>query len=73
MLESLGVQFIVDRLFWPETSLLEAVGHHEPHVDALRDRLSSTISQAIIPTLAFAQQYTPYLDLINLDIKSYIE
>ncbi len=65
-------QFIVDKLFWPETLLLEAVGQHEPQVDALRERMSTNISAAIIPAKAYAQQYIPYLDLINLDIKVYI-
>lgn len=66
-------QYIVDKLFWPETQLLEAVGHHEPQVDQLRDRMSKAISQAIIPVVAYSQQYVAYLDLMNLDIKTYIE
>ncbi len=67
------LQFIVDKLFWPETALLEAVGLHEPQVDTLRDKISSTISAAIIPMKAYAQQYMPYLDLMNLDIDAYIK
>ncbi len=67
------MQFIVDKLFWPETALLEAVGQHEPQVDALRDKLSATISVAVIPMRAYSQQYMPYLDLMNLDIDAYVK
>ena len=66
-------QYIVDKLFWPETPLLEAVGLHEPHVDRLRERVGHAISQSLIPLLAYCQQYQPYVDLMNLNIKTYIE
>lgn len=67
------LKYILDGLFWPEVTLLEAVGKHEPHVELLRERMSCAIEQAIIPLVAFSQQYVPYLDLINLNVKSYIE
>ena len=66
-------QYIVDKLFWPETPLLEAVGLHEPDVDCLRERVGHAISQSLIPLLAYCQQYQPYVDLMNLNIKTYIE
>lgn len=66
-------QYILDKLFWPETPLLEAVGQHEPQVERMRERMSQAIQQAIIPLVAFSQQYVPYLDLMNLNVKSYIE
>ena len=55
------------------TPLLEAVGLHEPHVDRLRERVGHAISQSLIPLLAYCQQYQPYVDLMNLNIKTYIE
>ena len=64
---------MVDKLFWPETHLLEAVGLHEPTVEAMRDAVGLAITQALVPLRAYSKQYTPYLDLINLDIKTYIE
>ena len=67
------LQYIVDKLFWPGTPLLEAVGRHEPQVDQLRERLAGCVRHALTPLLAYAQQYNPYLELANLDIKSYIE
>ena len=66
-------QYILDKLFWPEVILLEAVGQHEPQVEAMRERMSQAIRQAIIPLVAFSQQYVPYLDLVNLNVKAYIE
>ena len=72
MLHSL-LQYILDKLFWPEVPLLEAVGQHELQVEAMRERVCLAIQQAIIPLEAFSQQYVPYLDLINLNVKAYIE
>ena len=66
-------QYILDKLFWPESPLLEAVGQREPQVEVMRERVCHAIQQAIIPLAAFSQQYTPYLDLINLNVKAYIE
>ena len=66
------MQYIVDRLFWPETPLLEAVGLHEPVVEAMRGRISLAIAQALLPLRAYAECYRPYLELGNLDIKAYI-
>ena len=67
------LQYILDKLFWPEVPLLEAVGQHEPQVEVMREHVCCAIQQAIIPLAAFSQQYVPYLDLINLNVKSYIE
>ena len=66
-------QYVVDKLFWPVTPLLESVGQHEPQVDALRERVGTAITQSLIPLLAYARQYEQYLELMNLDIKAYIE
>ena len=66
-------QYVVDKLFWPVTPLLESVGQHEPHTHHLRTRVDTAIIQSLIPLMAYAKQYEQYLDLINLDIKSYIE
>ena len=66
-------QYVVDKLFWPVTPLLESVGQHEPQINALRVRVEKAITQALIPLLAYATQYEQYLELINLDIKTYIE
>jgi len=63
----------VDKLYWPETPLLEAVGLHEPHVDRLRGRVGHAITQALIPLMAYCQQYHPYVDHMNLNIMTYIE
>lgn len=54
-------------------TLLEAVGQHEPQVDAMREHVCHAIEQSIIPLAAYSQQYVPYLDLINLNVKAYIE
>ena len=67
------LQFIVDKLFWPVTPLLESVGQHEPHVEKLRERLRQAIVQAVIALVAYAVQYEPYLGLINLDIASFVQ
>ena len=66
-------QYILDQLFWPTTPLLEAVGQHEPQVEALRERLRYLIRQSLIPLEEYALQYTGYLDLMNLDIKAFVE
>ena len=62
----------MDKLFWPETPLLEAVGLHEPAVEAMRARVALAITQALVPLRAYAECYRPYLDVINLDIKDYV-
>lgn len=67
------LQYILDKLFWPVTPLLEAVGQHEPQVDRFRDRLSYLIKQSLIPLEEYALQYSCYLDLINLDIKAFVQ
>ena len=61
-----------DKIFWPETPLLESVGQHEPQIDRLRCRVETATRQSIIPLLAYARQYDQYLELMNLDIKTYI-
>ena len=63
---------MVDKLFWPETPLLESVGQHEPQIDQLRSRVERATSQSLIPLLAYARQYEQYLELMNLDIKAYV-
>ncbi len=66
-------QFIVDKLFWPVTALLESVGLHEPPVDSMREQVCRNISQALIPLAAYSRKYESYLELMNLDIKTYIQ
>ena len=65
-------QYVVDKLFWPETTLLESVGQHEPQVERQRARVERAISQSLIPLLAYAKQYEKHLELMNLDISSFI-
>jgi len=67
------MQYILDKLFWPTTSLLEAVGQKEPQIDALRKQLKHFMYQSLIPVEEYAQQYSIYVELINLDVKSYVE
>lgn len=69
----LALMYILDKLFWPITPFLEAVGQHEPQVDTLRERLILLIRQSIIPLEQYAEQYACHLDLINLDIKGFIQ
>ncbi len=66
-------QYIVAKLFWPVTALLESVGLHEPPVDSRRERVCRNITQSLIPLAAYARKYQPYLELMNLDIKAYIQ
>jgi dynein heavy chain len=65
-------KYVVDKIFWPETPLLESVGQHEPQIDRLRCRVETATRQSLIPLLAYARQYDQYLELMNLDIKTYI-
>lgn len=68
------IQYILDKLFWPEVTFLEAVGQHESQVERMREKMYQAVEQAIIPLVAFSQQYNPYyLDLMNLNVKAYIE
>lgn len=66
------MQFIVDKLFWPVTYLLESVGAHEPQVDKIRDKICYLTQQAIIPLKAYAVKFEPHLELLNRDIKEFI-
>ena len=60
-------------MFWPTTPLLEAVGQNEPQIEALRIQLRHYMLQSLIPVEEYAQQYTIYVELMNLDVKSYVE
>ena len=62
-----------DKLFWPETPLLESVGAHEPQVDSLRDSMTSAMQCALIPLKAYAAMFEPHLELFNTNIKEYIQ
>ena len=60
-------------MFWPETSLLESVGLHEPVVDGMRESICHAITQAIVPLRAYCKQYEVYLDFMNLGVKDFIK
>ena len=66
-------QFVLDRIYWAETSLLESVGEHEPPVEELRDTIRLALNKALIPMKAYAVEYDKYLELMNLDINKYIK
>ena len=53
--------------------LLESVGQHEPQVDTLRNTLCSDLQHAVIPLMAYAKKFEPHLDLLNMDIKEYVQ
>ena len=65
---------VVDGKFWRgSAALLESVGAHEPHIDKMRESIRYYIRQAIIPLMAYAQQYEPHQALINLVTQEYIK
>ena len=68
-----SLQFLVEKLFWPETPLLESVGMHEPQVNALRMEMCQAINRALIPLRAYAIKFEPHLELMNMDIKLFIQ
>ena len=64
---------VVDGKFWRgSAALLESVGAREPHVNEMRESIRYYIRQAIIPLMAYARQYEPHQDLINLVTHEYI-
>ena len=42
-------------------------------MEELRQTVSSSIKKALIPMKAYAREYEPYLELINMDINLYIK
>lgn len=53
--------------------MLESVGQHEPQVEKMRERLRQAIVQALIALVAYSKQYEPYLELMNLDIATFVK
>ena len=70
---SFHLQFLVEKLFWPVTPLLESVGIHEPQVNVVRMELCQAINRALIPLRAYAIKFEPHLELMNMDIKLFIQ
>ena len=68
----LFTQHILENIFWSGTPLLESVGEHEPPVEDLRSTVRRAIQQALIPLKAYAKEYEKYLELINMDINTYV-
>ncbi|KAL3881803.1 hypothetical protein ACJMK2_028195, partial [Sinanodonta woodiana] len=66
-------KFILEKIFWSGTPLLESVGEHEPHVEELRDTIKKAIRKSLIPMKAYAKEYERHLELINMDINHYIK
>ena len=63
----------MEDIFWSGTPLLESVGENEPHVVELRETIRKAIRKALIPIKAYARQYEKYLELMNLDIVTYVK
>ncbi|RUS78759.1 hypothetical protein EGW08_013475 [Elysia chlorotica] len=63
---------ILKNIFWSGIPLLESVGEHEPPVEELRATVRRALQQALIPLKAYAREYEKYLELINMDINTYV-
>ena len=50
----------------------EMVGDQEPHISEMKRLITLYIQQAVIPLIAYAQQYEPWTAIISLDIQAYI-
>ncbi|KAL5013927.1 hypothetical protein ScPMuIL_008197 [Solemya velum] len=66
-------KFILEKIFWSGTPLLESVGEHEPPVEELRTSVRNAIQKSMIPMKAYAREYEKHLELMNLDINQYIK
>ncbi|XP_059176982.1 dynein axonemal heavy chain 1-like [Physella acuta] len=64
---------ILKDIFWSGIPLLESVGEHEPPVEDLRNTIRRAIQQALVPLKAYAREYEKYLELINMDINTYVK
>ncbi|VDD79452.1 unnamed protein product [Mesocestoides corti] len=65
-------RFVVEGISWSENPLIEAVGAHEPEVEAYRTKLRKLLRAAYIPMNAYAEQYKTYVELSLLEIPTYI-
>lgn len=63
----------MEGISWSDNPLIEAVGAHEPEVENLRKKLRSMLQSAHIPLKAYADQYSCYIELSNLDIPAYMK
>ncbi|KAA0186443.1 Dynein heavy chain 1 axonemal, partial [Fasciolopsis buskii] len=66
-------RFVMEGISSAENPLLEAVGMHEPPVEALRQKLQEYVAAAIIPMEAYARKYEQFMDLTMLDINAYLK
>lgn len=64
---------IMNHLFWVGVPELNSVELEEPWVCELRSRLQHCITECIQPLVDYAEQYTRYSDLIDLDVDAYLE
>ncbi|XP_014666196.1 PREDICTED: dynein heavy chain 1, axonemal-like [Priapulus caudatus] len=65
--------FVMSGLFWNGTPLLESVGQREAEVERLRASIHDAMQRACIPMVAYAEQYSKHLELMNLDVNQYIQ
>lgn len=63
----------MEGISWSDDPLIEAVGAHEPEVEALRKKLHEMLQTAYVPMNAYAEQYHSYVELSLLDIPAYVK
>lgn len=64
---------ILQNLAFSEDLLLSSIGLQEPFVNDLRNRLERGIRSAVIPLVAYCNEYNRHAALYNLVVDEYIE
>lgn len=64
---------VMDRLFWPEEPLIPVVHPLEPHVAAMRDKMTAALSKATHPLDQYISTLDPYLPFLQLDVEDMVE
>jgi dynein heavy chain len=61
-------RMVMDRLFWPEEPTVPCVNFLEPHVQAMKEKMTAKLSKASRPLEAFIRTLDPYVAFLNVDV-----
>ena len=66
-------RYVMERLFWPNPELVGSVNAEEPWAVALRNALSSAVTNAIAPLVKYLTTFDTWRDFLNLDVDNYLK
>lgn len=64
---------VMEFIYSPQIPTIQAIGMHDPLVDAWRERLQHAVAHAVKPLVDYLETYKPFLDLVAIDVPSYVK